>query len=329
MSRERLFDIDRAKGLAIFFVVLGHIAIHSQPDVPDWYLFLRWAIYKFHMPFFMFLSGMIFSYTYKPVKNASEYIYFIRSKVFRLMPAFFLFGILTLTGKMLTGNIMYVENIPSNYIEGLLEILISPGTSAAGSLWFIYVLFEFYLIFPLLLVIFRGNIWVIFVLSVPAYFLPNVPYLLMGAAANFALFFAAGIVAMNYYQHYQRFICSYRWLFLVIFLGSYSTELIFDYGIPKVLIGLCSIPAFHALVATSPLSNSRSLYVLGMYSFPIYLMNMIIIGLLKGLFLKFSGWSGNLFFIYLITLLLFGLCGPILIKKYIFSRIPVLDRITT
>ena len=72
--KNRLYDIDRAKGLAILLVVLGHLVARGEPPKDaDWYLFLKLIIYKFHMAFFMFLSGVIFNYTYKDISNLIEY----------------------------------------------------------------------------------------------------------------------------------------------------------------------------------------------------------------------------------------------------------------
>jgi len=179
------------------------------------------------------------------------------------------------------------------------------------------------------LAFFRGNLVLIFLLSIPVYFLPNVPYFLIGSAARFAIFFAAGILIMHHRQRYMQVIRSNRWLFMLLFAGSFGAELIFTHGISKMIIGLCSIPALHALVASPPTERSRILYVLGLYAFPIYLMNMIIIGLIKGIFLELGSWNGNLFIIYFVIQLVFGLSIPMIIKKYVLVKIPVLDRITS
>ena len=52
-------DIDRAKGLAILLVVFGHIVARSDPLNVNWYEPLRRAVYAFHMPFFLYLSGIV------------------------------------------------------------------------------------------------------------------------------------------------------------------------------------------------------------------------------------------------------------------------------
>ena len=61
-SLGRIDYIERAKGLGITLVVFGHIAGRSVPDGNEWYRHVYWLIYFFHMPFFMFLSGLVLAW---------------------------------------------------------------------------------------------------------------------------------------------------------------------------------------------------------------------------------------------------------------------------
>ncbi len=54
---DRIFKWDNAKAILIILVVSGH-AIHDLIKVSDLYKSLYFFIYLFHMPLFMFLSGM-------------------------------------------------------------------------------------------------------------------------------------------------------------------------------------------------------------------------------------------------------------------------------
>ena len=58
-ARARRLDLYRAKGIAILLVVLGHIVAREQPPGVEWYEPFRYAIYRFHMPFFLYLSGTV------------------------------------------------------------------------------------------------------------------------------------------------------------------------------------------------------------------------------------------------------------------------------
>ena len=58
MMKSRILWIDELKGVAIFLVIVGHVLISRF--LPQFQPF-HTAIYSFHMPLFMFLSG-IFGY---------------------------------------------------------------------------------------------------------------------------------------------------------------------------------------------------------------------------------------------------------------------------
>jgi len=55
---KRINYIDRLKGFAILLVVIGHLALFSMKQ--DGSTVFR-LIQSFHMPLFMFLSGMVIS----------------------------------------------------------------------------------------------------------------------------------------------------------------------------------------------------------------------------------------------------------------------------
>src|SRR4051812_42250723 len=57
--RERRLDLDRAKGYAILLVVAGHLVANTAPEGSGWYEPWRYALYRFHMPFFLYLSGTV------------------------------------------------------------------------------------------------------------------------------------------------------------------------------------------------------------------------------------------------------------------------------
>jgi len=80
MNRERLLDIDRATGIAIALVVLGHLAPGRIYSGAEWYYSLKSVIYTFHMPFFMYLSGVVAYYTYKPAESVKDYKAYVYKK---------------------------------------------------------------------------------------------------------------------------------------------------------------------------------------------------------------------------------------------------------
>ncbi len=329
-KKKRLYDVDRAKGLAIFLVVYGHLIADIFPAGNQWYELTNKMVYRFHMPFFMFLSGLTMFYSYRGVDSARNYFSFVAKKFVRIAPAFVLFGTAILVGKILASRFLLVDNVPDNILNEFLLMLAAPGQSAAGSLWYIYALFEITALFPLLLLLVKGRVETLIPLLLVLYFLKLTPFFLIDSIFEYLIFFTLGAVAVVHYESYLKYIDSYRALFWVIFCLSFLL-MYFGVGkeVSKLVIGLCSIPALHALVRTQTAEKMHFLISWGLLSFSIYLMNTITIGLAKGITLKFMDWDGHNFLIVAPILLVAGLYGPIFIKRYIIARIPIIDRITS
>lgn len=327
---ERLTDIDRAKGLAIFLVVLGHIVTGDPPKANAWFGEVINIIYSFHMPFFMYLSGFVMFYTFKAMDDFKDYFHYVQKKAFRIAPAFILFGIIILLGKMALASILHVDNQPeAGFVQGVLDILLVPGQSAAKGLWFVYVLFEFYLVVPVLLFVFGGRIWPVIAIGAGLAFVSGPALFMLEGAFEYLIYFSVGMLAAGSLPKFHNVLDRYSWLFLLVFLASLT--LLYSkvpYSTAKLIIGLLSIPALHALVRTAGLVRWEFLATWGLFSFAIYLMNTIAIGLAKGITLKFVSWDGTNFLWIAPLIFAVGFFGPIIVKKYIFVYIKPLDRIT-
>lgn len=82
----RVQYIDKLKGLAITFVVVGHVGIGCGFTHPFELAYAGW-----HMPLFMFLSGI---FAYKGIKSfsAGEAAVFLKKKAFRVLLPFMTVG---------------------------------------------------------------------------------------------------------------------------------------------------------------------------------------------------------------------------------------------
>lgn len=88
--KSRIIYIDKLKGLAILFMVMGHVAqISLEVGNTTFNKFYT----SFHMPLFMFLSGM-FIYKYFIRWNIKEYLNFVCKKALRILVPFFSIGCL-------------------------------------------------------------------------------------------------------------------------------------------------------------------------------------------------------------------------------------------
>ena len=90
VRKARLLDLDRAKGLAIFLVVIGHIVARNGPKGNSWYADLQEIIYTFHMPFFMYLSGFVAFRSSLLPREAAKTFDILKKKARRLIVPFFL-----------------------------------------------------------------------------------------------------------------------------------------------------------------------------------------------------------------------------------------------
>jgi hypothetical protein len=193
------------------------------------------------------------------------------------------------------------------------------------------VLFEFYLVVPLLLYLFGGRAIAVTLLGLVLYFLPSTPLFMLDGAFEYLVYFGIGATVAQYFAVVEPWLDRYRVVFLVLFVASW---LLLDYSplaysVTKLTIGCLSIPALHALIRMTPFSGSNLLLGWGLLSYAIYLMNTIAIGFTKGVMLRFVSWDGVNFLFVAPILLLAGVYGPILVKRYIFPYLKPLDRISS
>jgi fucose 4-O-acetylase-like acetyltransferase len=331
MSKERLIELDLAKGFAILLVVIGHIADPGiEPLIVgnDFYFLLKKMIYSFHMPFFMFISGMIFFYSFKKIDNSKDFLNFTLKKAERLLLPFFLMGILIYFGKAIASQIIHVNNLHStSFLDSFITLLTSPMESISRSLWFIYVLFEYYLIFTILLNISKNTRYLLLI-GLLIYFIPVTQLFALDRFATYFIFFALGIYIMDNYNIFKIITIKYSTIFLIVFICSLYYRNYFELHEALLFYGLLSIPSLFSLFIKYTILNNKIFQVLAKYTFIIYLFNIIFIGLVLGFLLKLFPLNGVYLTLMLPVIISTGIIGPILLKKYIFNRISYLKKIT-
>lgn len=322
-------DITVAKGMGIFLVVLAHILARGHSEGNAWFTSLTEMIYLFHMPFFMFLSGLVFFKPGRVERLYADYHKHVNGQVFRLLVPFIALGVLVTMAKFVVAGILHVDNLPESPVTGLVNILWYTNKSPSQFIWYVFVLFIYSLSIPVLMGRFRVGLHMLLLLAVAIHFIPAIPYFYLNLLTYFLLFFVLGGMARHYYPVYQRYLERYGLTALLVFalgLGIYWVDI--DYRYQKLLAGLLSLPALHWVARWLAERGNRFFEVLGEYTYSIYLFNTLSIGVVKGVIFHFTHWHGWHFYVIMPVLLAAGLIIPIVLRKLVLSRLPYVDKMT-
>jgi fucose 4-O-acetylase-like acetyltransferase len=324
-----LADIERAKGLAIILVVIGHIVAREPPANNEWYVALKSAIYAFHMPFFMYLGGLVFFHVGDALHPRPSYGTYLIRRAERLLIPFLSLGLLILLAKLVAERFLHVDNTPASLSDGLRSLFWNTAQSPATSMWYVFVLFIYCGVTPALVKLSQGRLWPALLLAAALHFLtvPEIAYL--DRVAYFFVYFMIGCVAGKFVTQAMPFIDKT----LPVSGAVFSVSLVLaTMQVEPVLTGticaLSSLAFIHGLMRTTWLDRSDALLWFGKFSFMIYLFNTLTIGLAKGVLLKVAPWDGVNFLGFFPILLMSGLLGPVLLKKVLLDRFPVLGRFT-
>ena len=331
-QRERRLDLDRAKGLAILLVVFGHIVARQGPTGVEWYEPLRFAVYRFHMPLFFYLSGTVALLSGVLSAPPAGWPRLVEKRAARLLVPFFAVGLLILVGKLLAGQVTdTVDNAPDGLIGGLRDLFWDTASSPATSIWYLLVLFLATLAaVPLLRLGLRSTGLVLMGLLLHVVEVPAVFYL--DRFASHFLFFALGIWVA---ESQARFLPLFdRWigLWLVALVGALvlaGTGLLAE-RYSMLVCGVLAIPALHGLVRAQPVAQWTWPLWLGGFSMVIYLFNTIAIGVVKAVLVAIGAtWNAAGFWLHAPLLLAAGVFLPVLFKVLLLRRVPAVDRMTS
>jgi len=328
-------DLDQAKGLAIILVVFGHIVARADPAGVFWYEPLRHAVYAFHMPFFLYLSGMAAALALAEVGAAlppAAWPDFALARARRLLVPFFGLGLCIVAAKFCAARVMFVDNAPTGILPALDGLFWHTAASPARSIWYAYVLFFVSVAALPCLWLCGGRVWLFLGVCAAAYCFSPPPFMYADELARYAVFFALGLAAGQADAGWLNFVDRHwRWL-AAVFVGLLSWIVLknnfISFPVTLLFTGVISMPVLHGLLRTLPEHNAQIFLYLGRYSFMIYLFNTIFIGFAKGLLLHVSSWDGMHFLPFAVALGCSGLFGPIILKHYAFRRMRLLDRLT-
>jgi fucose 4-O-acetylase-like acetyltransferase len=329
---DRRTDIDRGKGLAILLVVFGHIVARADPAEVGWYEPLRRAVYAFHMPFFLYLSGMAAVYAGGVLLPPAAWGRFVARRARRLLAPFLAMGVLIVLGKCLAARVMFVDNLPAGVFAGLSALFWHTAESPALSVWYLLVLFVVSVAAPVLVWADGGRVRLLLVAGFLLFALPLPTHVYLDHIGRYAVFFALGVAAAMAGEAWLAFVDRSWRLLGVGFAAALTGIAVFGAPWPVapelLLVGALSMPVLHGLVRNSVLLSAPVFLWLGRYCFMIYLFNTMFIGLAKGLLLHVASWDGANFLPAAMTLMLAGTFGPVALKRFVLRRSKILDRFT-
>ena len=136
---KRLSFVDVLRGMAIFFIVLGHSLIYSSHCS----LIFKF-LYSFHVPLFFLISGYVFK-----LKDDENFFSFVKRKFKRIMVPYFVWALLFLIPYYIFGakvNNQLNTNSSFNIMNSLFGIVygngINSGLKQNSPLWFLPALFS-------------------------------------------------------------------------------------------------------------------------------------------------------------------------------------------
>jgi fucose 4-O-acetylase-like acetyltransferase len=327
MHVQHRYDIDRAKGLAILLVVFGHLMSSGYPPGNAWYDTAKDIVYSFHMPFFMYLSGTVFSFANKQWIGLRAYPRYLRDRAVRLLVPFALFGLLIVVGKYVSHFFLYVDDPPRRLSTGLSELVLDTHRSPALSIWYVYVLFLYSAAMPLLWRI--GLRWGAgVVLGLVLFALPATDILYLDRVATYFVFFAIGGFVAAHRSRIEPWFRRALPLWLLLFAAAVLTEWTALPAPARLLVcGTAAIPALHGMMQSRLFARDSMLLTLGHYAFTIYLLNTIVIGLAKAGYLKLAPFHGVSATFALALFFVAGTLVPILLRRCAESRAPALAKL--
>jgi len=279
----RLAVIDMMVGMAMVLVVLGHMSVGGEPE---WYgRGMHLWIYSFHMELFVFLSAFLIRYSYKGVDSLKSYGAYIWRKFVKLFLWFLIIGM----GVSLLACVVKGYPLNGGYLlESLRTLLLYPRWSEAAFLWYIYILFGFYLVSPLL---FRLPQWARVLLCVGALLLTMMPgsaLLCSHEFCQYTFFYFLGVLCAEWIEEIRSVkiwawgLLSVPFLVWTVWLLSEGFRIevqMWQLGWWTTVTGVASIPFFYllgkALVKIKPLC--KALTAVSKSCYWIYLLQMFVI----------------------------------------------------
>lgn len=139
--KKRLGFISFIQFLGVLFVIYGHSM--NSIEVPLWLLETKYWVYTYHMPLFFLVSGYLFSFN-GGFGHKGGYKGTLWSKFERLIIPYVIWNMLFIAPKyfLTEYSVDHIEFTPGYF----LQIMLSPRNNILGHTWFLFALFEMFVL---------------------------------------------------------------------------------------------------------------------------------------------------------------------------------------
>lgn len=146
MGRQKINELNFLRTAAFFAVVMQHVlGVYLGKDVLSWEsagISVLFFLSKFAVPAFVFVSGIVLFYNYFDHLN---YVTFIVKRIKEILIPYFLW----------TGfYILYNNPMKEKSLTELIKVILTG--KGAYHLWYVVMIFQFYLLLPVYIAIFKG-----------------------------------------------------------------------------------------------------------------------------------------------------------------------------
>jgi len=320
---RKLDEITCLVSLGITLVMVGHSypAVSFVNDSAISFLFK--FVYSFHMPLFMFISGLLFIYSTRDIVRF-DYITFISKKIKRLLVPYFFISSLAFPVKALFSSQAYrpIELSFRSYVGTILF----PWSNTIIFFWFLPTLFLIFLIAPFLrdkAICGHKNLHVLLTLVILVLYLAvdeySIPLMNLSGAMSYLIFFWLGCLYCLYKGSIESYFEKRLFLFfsivILIALVSFDAKIGF-LSFLRACVGIAmSISLSKYLVRR----KIRIFSFIDHYSYQIYLLSWFFSTGIRIVFFQLLGLG-----LYPTAMLMFvaGLFLPVYLAKFIEKQMP-------
>lgn len=316
-KKKKIEWLSILQGFSMLLVVVGHVDLYNKSYVASAPISsaIHRVIYSFHMPLFIFISGWLFYYTC--MRKDKPYKEVLISKLKRLGIPFIAFTIIAMCMKLLIPQFMN-RAVTS---QELLNTFVFFRSNPLSGLWYVAVLLELMLLYPLYRLALKKPITTLLLLafSIGLFFIqPSINYFYLNKVAHMLPFFVGGMICCKYslHQYLDGWIGLIATCLLFVAFNVFEISPNLNHFVP-ICVGISF--SFSLCIIVSRyiprlFSSFRD------YTFSIFLMSIFFQMPVRRFFIS----SGNdLLFVPLwFASVLIGIYAPTLIAKYINKSAP-------